>query len=82
MKRNLQKIALTILALILIIAFGMILLLYTKPMEDVSLNLSLLIDDTFEEMTEETYDNKGWSIYTQEGTIKKTLEPNYYGAYY
>ena len=82
MKRNLQKIALTILALILIIAFGMILLLYTKPMEDISLNLSLLIGDSFEEMTEETYDNKGWSIYTQEGTIKKALEPDYYGAYY
>ena len=82
MKQNILKIILAFLAVLLCITFSKVLMFYSEPMEDLSLNLSLQSEDGFEEITAETYDDKGWSVYTQESDIKKELEPNYYGSYF
>lgn len=78
MKKNIYRSLLTILALFLCIGLGSILLLYSKPMKDFSLNLSLMLEDGADP---ESFDSKGWSVYTQEGDLVTYLEPHGYGAY-
>ncbi len=70
------------LKIIIAAAIGLIfwfcLLLYMKPMEDLSLNLSLGLADG---QALEDYDSKGWQVYTQEGDIVTELEPDGIGGF-
>ena len=69
-----------LLALILFIVFTGSLLMYTKPMEDISLNLSLGSEEGFKDVATD-YDNKGWRVYVAQGDTKTELEPDGIGVY-
>ena len=79
-KYRLQQHIPLILALILGIVCTCTLLTYAKPMEDVSLDLSLGPDDSLD-YDPESFDSKGWTVYTQEGDVRTELIPNGYGGY-
>ena len=82
MKKKLHTFLTAMLALILCIAFGTILLAYTKPMEGVSLDLSLMSnEDNPEIIAPEDFDCKGWTVYTQEVDVRTELETDGSGAY-
>lgn len=55
--------------------------IYAKPMEDVSLDLSLAWMDNAALPSEAKYDSKGWTVYTQEGETKVELTPDGFGGY-
>lgn len=66
-------------ALILALVFGAVLLIYSRPMEDVTLDLSLIAKDSH--IALETTDEKGWTVYTQTGDTVRALEPTGSGSY-
>lgn len=55
-------------------------MMYASPMEDVSLNLSLAVGDSLD-YDPADFDNKGWTVYTQEGNTKTELIPDGFGGY-
>lgn len=81
MKKIIYRSLLTLLTLFLCLGLGTILLLYSKPMKDFSLDLSLMAEDGAEIVAPEDFDNKGWTIYTQELEEKTLLEPDGVGGY-
>ncbi len=54
--------------------------MYASPMEDVSLNLSLAVGDSLD-YDPADFNNKGWTVYTQEGNTKTELMPDGFGGY-
>lgn len=68
------------MALSLCILFGAILMIYARPMEDVALDLSVMAEDALE-IDPADYDDKGWTVYTQEGNTKNELIPDGVGGY-
>ena len=70
-----------IISLILAIFCACVLCIYVNPMEDLSLNLSLIMDDGFTSDDPAEFDNKGWTVYTQEGDVRTELIPNGFGGY-
>jgi len=66
-------------AVLLIVLFGMILLLYSRPMQDVTLDLSLVNHTAA--ATPYSDDEKGWEVYTREGDVITELEYNGRGSY-
>ena len=81
MRNKLMRYALPVLALILAVACICTLLIYVKPMEDIALDLSLMYLEDGMEALPETPDEKGWTVYTQEGSTKTKLTPNGRGGY-
>lgn len=69
------------LALVLCVVFGTVLTLYARPMEDISLDLSLQADEGTFEVDLENYDLKGWIVYTAQGDAVTELEPNGLGGF-
>lgn len=61
--------------------FGTVLLIYVPPMEDVSIDLSLVpLEDAF--FTDpEDFDNKGWTVYIQEEDTRQELIGDGFGGY-
>lgn len=55
--------------------------IYAKPMEDVSLDLSLVPNVDNLTVDPENFDNKGWTVYTQEGETRTELTPTGLGNY-
>lgn len=80
MKKKLLRNITTLLALVLCILFGAILMMYASPMEDAYLDLSLMGEDAIE-IDPEDFNNKGWTVYTQEENTKTELTPDGYGGY-
>ena len=78
MKKNIYRSLLAVLTLFLCLGLGTILLLYSKPMKDFSLDLSLMLEDGADP---EDFDLKGWTVYTQEGNQKTLLESNGFGGF-
>lgn len=79
MKNN-AHIRLSILvSLVLAITFGLVLTMYISPMDDVSLDLSLTIEDSLEDPTD--FDSKGWTVFIQEGDVRTELQYNGMGGY-
>ena len=84
MKEKVHKSLSAILALVFCIAFGAVLSIYITPMEDVSLDLSLVLSQSegiLEMPDPEDYDEKGWTVYTQEGSTVTALTPDGFGGY-
>lgn len=80
MKKNMQKILLVLTALILCFLFGSALFFYTVPMEDKVYDLSLSWEG--ESMPENwIYDQKGWTVFTQEENERTVLEPDGLGGF-
>lgn len=80
MLKKLTTILAVVLVLGLAVLFGTVLLSYVPPMEDVSLNLSLIPTEDIWEAPEE-YDEKGWTVFTQEGDRQTILIPSGLGGY-
>ena len=73
--------AATILALTLCAASAALLLAYMRPMEDRAYDLSLM-DWEGEGVPEDwVYDQKGWTVFTQEGETGKELTPDGFGGF-
>ncbi|MBQ9167585.1 MAG: GHKL domain-containing protein [Oscillospiraceae bacterium] len=70
-----------ILALVLGIVCAFCLMVYASPMEDVSLDLSLVSQEDAVVLAPENFDNKGWTVYTQEGETVTELTPDGLGGY-
>ena len=68
-------------ALVFFLFFGSLLLLYVRPMEDVSLNLSLGFTEDNVAFDSEHYDQKGWTVYTQDGEERTELESVGFGGF-
>ena len=68
-----------ILAIVLCIAFGIVLSIYINPMEDISLDLSLTPEG--EGLLPEDFDDKGWTVYTREGEVVTELTLDGLGSY-
>ena len=77
MKKTIPKIGAILLAVTLCIIFSATFLSYIKPMENLTYNLSLMLGDG----EEWTGDEKGWTVYTQEGETITRLTPNEWGIY-
>lgn len=77
MRKNVQKFFVIIIAAVIFIISGALLTLYTKPMDDYSMNLSLSLPDG---ASPEDFDEKGWTVFIQEGETVTLLEPDYWGA--
>ena len=70
-----------VIALILAVFCACILFIYVSPMEDVSLDLSLIPQEDSLDYDPEQFDSKGWTVYTQEGEARTELTPNGFGGY-
>ncbi len=78
MKKRLPQIGAILLSLILCVFFGNIFLTYTKPMKDQMYDFSIQFGD---ELAPWDGDEKGWTVFTQEGDTVTKLSPNEFGAY-
>ena len=78
MKEKIRKLIIVIAAAAVCVAFGAVLGIYTQPMEDLSLDLSLFLPDG---ASPEDFDDKGWTVFTQEGDTITVLEPDGFGSY-
>ncbi len=70
-----------ILALTLCLVFGGLLLKCMKPMEDRAYDLSLMSWEGEGAPEGWVYDQKGWTMFTQEGEVVTGLIPNGYGGF-
>ena len=78
MNSKAKKFLILFLSILLCIVFGYILNTYTLPMKDIALDLSLTLPDGAEP---EDFDDKGWTVFTQEGEQITELEPDGFGGY-
>ena len=69
------------IALILAVLCVYVFMIYVNPMEDVSYDLSLIPLEDRLVVDPEQFDNKGWTVYTQEGDVRTELTPDGYGGY-
>lgn len=80
MKQLIKTYTPILLAFLLCILFGVALLLYSRPMKDVSYDLSL-ISKSAAASSAEAFDEKGWTVYLQEGDSVTYLESDGRGFY-
>lgn len=81
MKKRIQRLVSPFLALTLSVLCACVFTIYVKPMEDVSFDLSLIPQEDRLVADPEQFDDKGWTVYTQEGEIKTELIPDGFGGY-
>lgn len=82
MKKWIRFGAAALLALILCTVSGGLLLTCMKPMEDRTYDLSLTWEGESEGAPEDwVYNQKGWTVFIQEGDIKTELIPNGFGGF-
>lgn len=70
-----------LIGLVLFLVFGRLLMIYSHPMEDIFLDLSVAPQEDGLYMDPEQFDSKGWSVYTADGQTRTELIPNGYGGY-
>ena len=81
MKKNLGTYIPALLALILGLLCTALLLMYISPMEDISLDLSLGFKGEALVVAPDEYDDKGWTVFTQDGDTRTELAPDGIGGY-
>ena len=62
-------------------AFLFVLLYYAQPMKDGTYNLSMMWDESEASPADWVYDQKGWTVFTQEGETVTELTPDGYGGF-
>lgn len=75
-----RHIPLLICAVLLLLAANA-LSIYVQPMPDVSLDLSLVPQEDGMVLDPESFDSKGWSVYTQEGDLRTELTADGFGGF-
>lgn len=78
MKLDQKHLLIVILSLAVCIAFACALFCYAVPMEDLSLDLSLFLPDDADPAD---FDDKGWTVFIQEGETVTLLDPDGFGGY-
>ena len=78
MKTKIQKLFPVVFLILVSILFGMVLTIYTQPMEDVSLDLSLMLSDGEDP---ENFDDHGWKVFSQTGAAVTELTGDGMGSY-
>lgn len=81
MKKWMRFGAAALLALILCIVSGVLLLACMKPMEDRVYDLSLMSWEGEGAPEDWVYDQKGWTVFTQEGETVTELTPDGFGSF-
>lgn len=81
MKEKLLKALPLICALLLGLMCVWCFFVYASPMENVSLDLSLITDEEGPGFDRDNFDAKGWLVYTQDGETVTELTPNGLGGY-
>ena len=81
MKTKILSIIYTITIICLVICFAAVLLMYVPPMADVSLDLSLMPNEDALVLDPNSFDSKGWTVYTAEGENITELIPTGFGGY-
>lgn len=71
----------TCFSALLLLLFGAALLSYARPMTDISLDLTLSLQEDMLDYDPADFDSKGWSVYTQTGDVRTELEPNGFGGF-
>ncbi len=80
MKKRIYTILAAAISLALCLLFGLALFAYTRPMEDAAYNLSMFYEG--EAYPEDwVYDQKGWTVFTKEGSDATELSPDGYGGF-
>lgn len=80
MKRRVNRILTITVCLVMCAVFSGVLLVYTRPMDDKIYDLSLTWEG--EAIPDDwVYDQKGWSVFTQEGDTVMELVPDGYGGF-
>lgn len=69
------------IAVIICITFAMLLSIFISPMKDASYDLSLINQEADFVTESETFDDKGWTVYTQEGDTVTLLTHAGGGSY-
>ncbi len=78
MNPKIKRFLLRFLSTFLCAVFGLILLCYTVPMQDTSLDLGLV---PIEGVVPESFDNNSWTVFVQEGETAVPLESNGMGSF-
>lgn len=78
MKEHTKQIIRMLVCVAIVAVFALALTVYTKPMEALSLDLSMTVADG---ASPEEWDNKGWTVFTQEGETVTELTPNGFGSF-
>lgn len=78
MKQKTQRLLIIFVSTLICAVFGTALLCYTAPMEDLALDLSMALPDG---MDAADWDDKGWTVFVQEGETVTELEPTGYGDF-
>ena len=77
MKPKLKQFLAILFTFVLCAFFGFMLFSYTVPMDNLSLDLSLSLPDG---ASEEDFDEKGWTVFVQEGeevtSLQKVFKPD------
>lgn len=81
MKHRIRILAVIAISLAISAAFTMALLAYTRPMEDASYNLSLGWEEGEALPDDWSYDDKGWTVFTQENDTVTKLKPDGFGGF-
>ena len=81
MKERVNQYSPLLLALVCLVLFGWVLSMYVQPMEDISIDLSLIPQEDRLLADPEDFDSKGWTVYTAEGENRTELVPDGFGAY-
>lgn len=79
MKTKIKMFLTALSCFVLCLVFGAALIMYTHPMEELSLDLSLAPQT--DSPHPEDFDEKGWRVYTQEGDAITELTPDGVGGY-
>ena len=69
------------IAVIICVIFAMVLSIFISPMKDASYDLSLMNQEAHFVAETETFDDKGWTVYTQEGDTVTLLTHAGGGSY-
>lgn len=78
MKPMIPKRLLVIFVLVVSLLFASVLMFYAKPMEDISLDLSLMLADG---EGPESFDDHGWTVFSQKGEAVTVLTGDGMGSY-
>ena len=80
MKSHIKQWFSALLALVFFAVFSAALMIYVPPMEDVTLNLSMMLDDGVKPAPD-NFDSKGWTVYTNDAGTVTELTPDGLGGF-
>lgn len=81
MREKFTRYAPPVIALVMAVLCCCAFAFYFNPMEDVSLDLSLVPQEDGMVQDPDDFDPKGWTVFVQEGDVRTELIPSGFGGY-